>query len=221
MAQGEGFTSRQKEFLAVVLQTPYILQRFYLTGGTALSYWYLHHRQSQDIDLFSEQEVNTQHLIRWLATNKKQIGFASLAHKQEFGFNTFHLTYPEGYILKVEFSFFPSQRIERGIVWKGLQIDSIYDIAVNKLNIIGSSPRGRDYVDLFLILKDNKWTLEKLRRDSAVKHGIVIEEIQLAKQFLKVSEFTDMPKMLVPFNQKEMEEFFLKLAKSLEKDIFK
>lgn len=95
MAQGEGLTSRQKEFLAVVLQTPYILQRFYLTGGTALSYWYLHHRQSEDIDLFSEEEVNSQHIIRWLATNKRKIGFTNLAHKEEFGFNTFHLTFPE------------------------------------------------------------------------------------------------------------------------------
>lgn len=30
----------------------------------------------------------------------------------------------------------------------------------------------------------------------------------------------DLPRMLVSFNPKEMEEFFLKLAKSLEKEIF-
>lgn len=30
----------------------------------------------------------------------------------------------------------------------------------------------------------------------------------------------DLPKMLVPFNPEEMKDFFLKLAKSLEKEIF-
>lgn len=188
----------------MVLQTPYIRHNFYLTGGTALSYWYFHHRESQDIDLFSEKEVNSQYIIRWFAANQKKIGFTSLAHKQEFGFNTFHLTFPEGYILKVEFSFFPSPRVEKGMNWQGLQIDSVYDIVLNKLNIIGSSPRGRDYIDFYFILKDADWTLDQLRKDSGAKHGIYIETTQLAKQFLRVGEFEDFPKMLIPFNRKNM-----------------
>ena len=34
-----------------------ITSRFYLTGGTALSEFYLRHRLSEDLDLFSEEEV--------------------------------------------------------------------------------------------------------------------------------------------------------------------
>lgn len=41
-----------KEFLELVLKEPYLLKRFYWTGGTALAEFYLHHRESENIDLF-------------------------------------------------------------------------------------------------------------------------------------------------------------------------
>lgn len=222
MAQGEGLTSRQKEFLAVVLQTPYILKKFYLSGGTALSSWYLHHRESFDLDFFSEkEEVNSDYLIKWLASQKDKLDTGDIAHEQQFGFNFFNLTYKNGGKLKVDFSYFPSERIEKGIVWNGLEIDSLYDIAVNKFHTIATSPRGRDYVDLYLILKQENYPMDQLRKDAAIKHGVRPGTIQVAKQLLRGSEFTDTPKILVPINKEEMDKFFSDLAKSLEDGIFK
>lgn len=220
MAPGTGLTPRQKQFLAVVLQEPYILKRFYLTGGTALACWYLHHRESQDIDLFSEREVNASHINKWFLVNKKTIGFISLTHKEELGFNLFDLKFPDGPSLRVDFNYYPSERIEKGLNWHGLEIDSLYDIAVNKLNTITMNPRGRDYIDLYFILREKQWSLRRLRQDAGIKFGIHSEVTYLAKQFLRVSEFTDFPKMLIHFDKKEMEDFFLGLAKSLEKEIF-
>ncbi|OGH18431.1 MAG: hypothetical protein A2868_00585 [Candidatus Levybacteria bacterium RIFCSPHIGHO2_01_FULL_40_15b] len=222
VAQGEGLTHRQEEFLAVVLQTPYILKKFYLSGGTALSCWYLHHRDSFDLDFFSEQEeVNSAYLIKWIASLKDKLGVVDIIHEVQFGFNFFNLTYSNGDKLKVDFSYFPSERIEKGIVWKGLEIDSLYDIAVNKFHTIATSPRGRDYVDLYFILKQEDYPIEQLINDAAIKHGVRQGTMQVAKQLLKSSEFTDISKILVPFNKDEMNKFFSDLAKSLEVDIFK
>lgn len=72
-----------------------------------------------------------------------------------------------------------------------------------------------------MILKKENWPIEKIRQDAAVKHGIHIDTIHLARQFLRVVEFKDLPEMLVPFDRKDMEDFFLKLAKSLKREIFK
>lgn len=221
MAQGEGLTSRQKEFLAVVLQTPYILKRFYLSGGTALSSWGLHHRESYDLDFFSEQEVNSVYLTKWLTSQKDKLDIVSITHEEQFGFNFFTLTYKNGDKLKVDFSYFPSERIKKGLFWHGLQIDSLYDIAVNKFHTIVTSPRGRDYVDLYLILKKENWPIEQLRKDAAIKHGIHQETLHVARQLLRSVEFRDLPKMLVSFNRRNMDKFFIKLAKSLEGEIFK
>jgi predicted nucleotidyltransferase component of viral defense system len=51
-------TPQQLNFLELASQEPQITKRFYLTGGTALAEFYLKHRLSEDIDLFTqEQEV--------------------------------------------------------------------------------------------------------------------------------------------------------------------
>jgi hypothetical protein len=222
MAEGSGLTPRQKQFLDVVLRAPYIVKTFYLSGGTALSSWYLHHRESYDLDFFSEKfEVNARLLESFLQKNKKAIGFENVVHTEQLGFNFYNFDYPNGETLKVDFSYYPSERAERGKLWRGLTIDSLYDITLNKLQTITQSPRAKDYVDLFFISKKAPFDLEKLRLDTAIKFGIRTDAIHLARQFLKVVEFIDYPKMLVPFNRNDMETFFLTLAKDLKKDILK
>lgn len=221
MAQGTGLTSRQKKFLEVVLQTPYILKNFYLTGGTALSSWYLHHRESFDLDLFSSSEVNPVKISQWIKLHKKEFGYLSVSHQEQLGFHFFQFKFPNDEILNVDFNYFPSERIEKSLNWQGLEIDSLYNIAVNKLQTIVMSPRSKDYIDLYFILRKEGWSLPKLRIDAAVKHGITTDVTQIVKNFLRVVEFTDYPKMFVPLKIKDVQAFFLGLAKSLEKEIFK
>jgi len=76
-------------------------------------------------------------------------------------------------------------------------------------------------VDLYFILKQEDYPIEQLINDAAIKHGVRQGTMQVAKQLLKSSEFTDISKILVPFNKDEMNKFFSDLAKSLEVDIFK
>lgn len=56
-------TAKQSHFLELIQKEPQITKRFYLTGGTALSEFYLQHRLSYDIDLFTEKEEVDQRLI--------------------------------------------------------------------------------------------------------------------------------------------------------------
>jgi predicted nucleotidyltransferase component of viral defense system len=46
-------TRDQKDLLLRFRDSP-LCRRFYLTGGTALAAFYLHHRLSEDLDFFSE-----------------------------------------------------------------------------------------------------------------------------------------------------------------------
>ena len=50
----------QQEVFAVIATIPEIRERFYFTGGTALSECHLQHRVSVDIDLFSYDPVSRQ-----------------------------------------------------------------------------------------------------------------------------------------------------------------
>lgn len=220
MAPGTGLTARQEQFLAVVQEDPFILKHFYLTGGTALSSWYLHHRESYDLDFFSDSVLNKDQLTHWLTEHKAVIGFDSARIEDDFGFLMFFLSYKNRESLKIDFHHYGADRLKKGLDWRGLSIDSFYDIAVNKLQTIVTNPRGRDYVDLFGILGETKWSIRPLMLDARKKFNIGIDVMQIAKSFLKVGEYTDLPSMLIPFDRQQMDSFFMNLAKSFKQDVF-
>src|SRR3989344_9293768 len=121
----------------------------------------------------------------------------------------------------IDFNYYPFPRIEPGKKYHGLSIDSVYDIAANKLHTMFMKPRSRDYVDLYFILTKEHYSLDKLIVDAKAKFDWHIDRSTLASQFLRVKDFSEEPRMLVPMDRGKMEEFFLALAKSLDNDIFK
>lgn len=221
MAPGTGLTTKQKQLLDVAVNDPYITSTFYLSGGTALASWYFHHRESFDLDFFANTAFDYEIIKRWFKTNQSELGFKYSVFNEDYGFLTVSLRYPDDSFLKIDFSHYTKNKISLGEKWSGLEIDDLYDIAVNKLDTIATTPRTRDYVDLYFILKKEKYPLEQLIYDASQKFQEKIDDIQLSKNFLKVIEYTDLPKMLVPFSRKNMDAFYENLAKSLEKYIFR
>lgn len=220
LEKGAGLSLRQKQFLAVVLAEPFILKNFYLTGGTALASWYLHHRESYDLDFFTQDRFDSDQITNWLKSKQKEIGYRWMGVDEGWQFYTYFFRFPDNSRLKTDFGKYTSSRLQKGIIWKGLEIDSLYDIAVNKTQMFMVNPRERDYIDLYFILQSTNWEINKLLADASVKFEIDYNPVQITKNFFKVGEITDFPKMLVPFNQKTMEKFYVDLAKSLKKKIF-
>lgn len=221
MAQGAGLSFRQKQFLAVVLKTDDILNNFYLSGGTALSSWYLHHRESYDLDFFSDRSFDGERIAHWIKQQEKKLEYQALTVNDDFGFYTFFFRYPDNSRFKVDFSHYTSKRLTKGMVWNGLEIDSMYEIAVNKTHTICTHPRERDYIDLYCILKETNWTIDKLLIDAERKFDAAADILQVAKNLLKAAEITDFPIMLIPFNVQDMYGFYENLAKSLKSKILK
>lgn len=207
--------------MALVLQEKYILENFYLSGGTALSSWYLHHRESYDLDFFSDKTFDSDRIIKLCKRRQDQLGARAITFDEDFGFLALFLRYPDNGRLKTDFNHYSTFRLKEGFKWQGLQVDSLYDIAVNKTQTIRTHPRERDYVDLYFIIKETGWKIDNLLSDADKKFSMTTDSIQTAKNFLKVNEVSNLPKMLVPFDQKKMEQFFLDLAKSLKIQIFK
>jgi len=220
MAEGVGLTPQQKQLLDLAVREPYFIKTFYLSGGTALSSWYLHHRESFDLDFFSLTPFDYDRIKRWFRENEEQIGYKYCSFDEDYGFLTVRLRYHNDTFLKIDFNHYTRTKLLPGIRWHDLEIDSLYDITVNKIETIASSPRTRDYVDLYFISKTKIWSLDNLIADAFKKFKEKVDILQLAKNFSKISEYSDLPIILVPFDHKEMEKFYLKLAKSLKKEIF-
>jgi hypothetical protein len=220
-------TSKQLDFLEFAQAQKFISKKFYLTGGTALSEFYFHHRLSEDIDLFSEMEVNTSAVEAFLQSVSTKLGILKIIKQNYLGLYIYILQYKDGDKLKVDFNYYPFPKVEKGVYFKKLEVSSIYDISVNKIHTITMRSRARDYIDLYFIFKNIRLPqleyLEKIRLDSQAKFDWPLEHKNLLSSFLKVKDLKneDFPRMLIPFDKKEFEQFFLDLAKSLEGHIFK
>jgi len=221
LAQGEGLSLRQKQFLDLVLQEKYLLDNFYLSGGTGLASWYLHHRESYDLDFFTDRSFNGDRVTEWIKRNQSILEYRHVSVDDDLGFYTYFFRYPDNSRFKVDFNHYSFNRLKPGIRWRGLEIDTLYDIAVNKIHTIRTKARERDYVDLYLIIKETNWTAADLLTSADQKFVVTTDTIKTAQSFLKAAEITNLPKMLVPFDQKAMEKFYESLARSLRPQILK
>lgn len=216
-------TPKQFEFLELVKVDLRVTKAFYLTGGTALSEFYLKHRLSEDLDFFTEEKEVDQGLIEaYLKKISTHIPIKEIKRSIFMGLFSYSLTFKDGGKLKVDFNYYPFPRIEKGTKYGTLSIDSLRDIAANKVHTLFVKPRDRDYLDLYFIMKNSDLKLNQLILDAKAKFDWDIDKLTLASQLLRVKEIDilETPKLLAPFDKRQMDDFFMSEANKLRKGIF-
>jgi len=208
----------QRHVLDALAGEPAITSAFYLSGGTALAEFHLHHRLSEDFDFFSEEEVEPLAVDVTLKKISKACGIHAVTFETSFNRNLFFLEMETGPTIKTEFTYYPFSRIERGPLYHSLAVDSLRDIAVNKAFTIHQKPRSRDFIDLYCILQTRpNWTLEELICMARAKFDHHIDLLQLAAQCAKADTLKDYPTMVTPLPEADWQTFFLDKAKTLAK----
>ena len=124
------------------LQKDKVLGDFILAGGTALAL-YFGHRKSEDIDLFTKSEFDTQPLLEYLENN------------YGFRMNFQAASTLNGSIDNVRVDFiahrYPYLKDPSEI--DGIRIYSTEDIAAMKVNVIsGDGTRAKDFIDIYFLL---------------------------------------------------------------------
>ncbi len=212
----------QKKFLDFFSEEKSLYSLFYLTGGTALSEFYLQHRYSEDLDFFSEKEFDIKDITTLIESKKDSFGKPRLEYTQSFNRNIYQLIYPRGESLKVEFTYFPFKRIDTTHKAKNISVDSLLDIAVNKLFTIYQNPRGRDYFDLYFIKEKRGFaSINELVRLARIKFDVAIDFLQLGTYMLKVDKFLDDPILKITVDNQQIKDFFSREAKKFKKKIIK
>lgn len=217
----EILTDRQKRFLDIVSKEPYLCRNYYFTGGTTLAAFYLHHRLSEDIDLFSEQEVHLLTVRAFIKKAQKVMGAGAIDYRQFLGLHSFQLLFSKDGALKIDFNYYPFPRIEKGMKYKNITVDSMLDIAVNKVHTIAMKPRARDFIDLFFLVEKEKYNIHDLLMKAKAKFDWHIDAIQLGSRLFQASDMTDYPRMLKPIEHRIWKEFFVHEARKLKKEILK
>lgn len=207
-------TPQQLKALEIFSKEPFI-RNFYLSGGTALVAFYYPYRYSDDLDFFSEEEVKKEEILVAIKSLKSDLGYKSMDIKTSFNRNLVFLEFANNYTLKLEFTYYPFPRIDTQNKLENLEIDSVVDIAVNKLFTIYQQPRYRDFTDLYIILENSKLNFQDLMEKARIKFDWNIDEFQLGKQLLQVQNKHDEPVFVEDFPNEDYNKYFLDLSKKL------
>lgn len=206
------FTKEQKDVFDFIAIDDFLNSHFYFTGGTALSIVYFQHRYSEDLDFFSEIQFNPQVVFQkiqaFAKNHKAEITLRSIEDTQ-----IFDLRFKNNARLKVDFAYYPYKRLKKGTIFKGLETDSLLDIAANKLLSISQRTEMKDFVDLYFLLE--RFSIWDLIRGVEIKFKAKLEPFVLASDLLKIEEFDFLPRMIKPITIEKLQRFFKEQAKKL------
>lgn len=128
-------------------------QGFFLTGGAALAGFYLGHRETTDLDLFTENAEALQRGHHALGAAADALGATMTRRLLAPGFERYVVTRNhDSVVVDLVWDRAPQAYPEKrrvGII----RIDPVEEILVNKLTTILSRGEERDLVDLFLLEK--------------------------------------------------------------------
>lgn len=188
-------------------------QHFFLTGGTALAAFHLHHRSSIDLDLFTLDDLalrETAVLVPQLAADLGcQIGRA----RRSEHFGQFLLEPENGQPLQIDLvrDFGPQygQKIKIGNVI----VDSVENIGANKLTAILGRTEAKDFVDLIFIL-DAGYDFDDLMAKAGEK-DLGLQPFFLAGTLLQVRHLSNLPATTPPLTLAELKGKIMVLADRL------
>lgn len=210
------FNPLQKQIFDKVSKDPVLSKQFYFTGGTALSAFYLHHRESEDLDFFSETDFEDTRIEMFMKNLSISFKIPYRFTKKE-GVRIFEFAKNDKLLIKIDFNYYPYKRVEKGNKHQGIKIDSLRDIAINKLITINQREDVKDFVDLYFLLKD--FTIWDLMYGVQAKFRREQDIVLISSDFAKVEEFDFLPKMLVPLKLSDLKKFFKQKAIELAKRI--
>ncbi len=215
-------TRLQREFLSRFFARP-VGQAFYLTGGVALSEFYLQHRLSQDLDLFTQSQSAFKASVADLTAAAQQVGADDIRFPPlEPGDNLSRcfLTLRGEPEIKIDVAYDPPPYFgDVALQPDGVRVDSLENLAVGKLLAVFSRAYPRDFVDLYFLLKSGI-DIERLIVEAKQK-DVGFREYFLGGMLEQVArvEYQDLPKMLKPIDLEDMQQILLALAERFKRII--
>jgi predicted nucleotidyltransferase component of viral defense system len=163
--------------------------RFYWTGGTALSVVYLHHRISNDIDLFTTDEFSRTELNDFLESLKSECGLGKIEERKIHDRHEFFIH--NGDELRLEFVRYNFSSLKERQEWQGIAVDSLDDIAANKVAALVDRNEPKDAFDVYILLEKGGYDISTLLSLVERKFGVIYEESMVWGEALRSARGLD------------------------------
>lgn len=216
MVKSKGIITEFQREILVSFSTLPDAYNFYLTGGTALSDFYLGHRRSFDLDLFTAEKNIILPFSRVFEEElKKKYNLAVIRRFETFV--EFELRKIDDSV-RVQFAFDTPFRFEEPVNSDlGVKVNDYKDLIVDKFLAFFGRAEPRDAVDLFFILKRERFE-ETARLALQKDPGFDLYWLAVALQ--KVKNFPDdierwPVEMIEKININELKILFSNLSKEI------
>ena len=198
-------TPLQRTVLDAVFAEEIFAQSFYLTGGTALAAFYLLHRYSDELDFFTNGPSLE---LAWPTLQQllPRLGLAVESRTPQF----IRCRHADGLRVDIvqDVPFRAGVPVRRG-AWP---VDSLENITLNKVSAIQGRLDVKDYVDLYVLLKDDPqrilgWLAQAKQKDAS------IDPFLWSRLIGDMETFHVLPRMIAPLRLDDLAVFYRRLRR--------
>jgi len=215
-SKGRGILSDLQRLLLDRLQKD--LPDFYLTGGSALGEFYLGHRVSQDLDLFTTR-LNAFDSADVVVRNVAlEFALEVSVLRSGTGFRRYLLTRGEEQLVLDVVHETVEQLDQEKPVIEGLRVDTVREITANKLCAVVGRSELKDLIDLYFIEKTGVNLLDLLN-DAQRKDG-GLTPATLAYTLSQISTSGRLQGLLIPVSKEDLTRFRDRLVDALTRMAF-
>ena len=195
-------------------------RQFYLTGGTALAYFYLKHRKSNDLDFFTPEEEIILPFSHQLEDYLKTKGFACQRQRGLHSFVELVVTWNNEttlvhLALEATFRLEPTKEFP---AYPNLKVDDLTDIASNKLLALFGRAMLRDFIDVYFLIHNGNFSKDRLI-DAAKRKDPGFDLYWLGVAFERINTFdsdsSDILMLIKPLPMDELQKFFGKWRRDI------
>lgn len=214
----EILTPFQKRILTAIGHSD-LAPSFYLTGGTALAVYHLQHRYSEDLYFFADAREAMTGVTTIASEIAQELG-AQIEFTRTFPtFVETFLTNQAGERVKIDFAFDTPFRLQPTITDPayGIRLDSLTDMASNKLAALFGRSESKDFVDIYFICQE-LMPFAALYEQANQKH-VGMTHYWLALAMRNVMKVQFLPRMIKLLQLATLQDYFLGLANQLMADM--
>jgi predicted nucleotidyltransferase component of viral defense system len=135
-----------------------LAEKFYFTGGTALAFFYLKHRRSDDLDFFTEENFGLKDIEDFINELKRKLSLRSINVKKLNG--RYEMIIQNKDFCRIDFNKYEYKALKKKNKFKNILIDSLEDISANKVLSLFDRDEPKDVFDIYFLIKKANLSLK-------------------------------------------------------------
>lgn len=193
-------------------------KRFFLTGGSALGLFYLNHRYSYDLDLFSTEPVEWIELDGIVRLCGRETGMTLELLRDTPTFRRYRLSRNKESEI-VDFVLDANPQMDPDKPWiDHIRVDTLHEITLNKITTLISRCELKDLVDLYFLEKEGI-RIEDCVEEALCKDGGL--DPAMFSLLLNNMKITELPEYLIkPLTLDELRRFVDELKQRMAEIAF-